>query len=341
MPSLLNQLRWGGAQAGASLTLASSGWLLSGMTSSPLINSLLPALTTLPALLPLRRRSSGFALQFASALVMVALCGAALAGLSTKQAWGIVTLLIAALLMALGQDLSQLPLQRHVLRLGGLEFRQLRRGTELGVVVGSLLTGLIVPGVHQFLPALVLLAPLLPTAFQAAQRGDTMDSSVPPFDRSAALQGLLFGSFFALMPLWVRSVAAGNCFNFGMVLTGYGIGRSLMMRRLRLPRGVPYVAIAALLVVCHGTPGWWATALFIPVGWLAACSDVQLVERIAEDDPAAGWQILQRSGAIGGLIGILLMGSFAQLVGLSFALPMQLALFCLAPLLLRARLQAN
>ena len=340
MPSWLNQLRWGGAQAGTSLALASSAWLLSGMTTSPLINSLLPALTTLPALLPLRRRSTGFGLQLASALLMIALCVAAIAGFSTRQAWGMATLLLAALLMALGQDLSQLPLQRHVLSSGGLAFRQLRRGSELGVVAGSLLTGLIVPGVHQFLPALLLLLPLLPTALQAAaQQRDNLASSVPPFDSSAALQGLLFGSFFALLPLWIRSIAAGNCFNFGIVLTGYGIGRSLMARNLRLPGGVTYLLIAALLMVCHATPGWLATSLFIPVGWLAAGCDLQQVERIANDDPAAGWQILQRSGAIGGLVGILLMGGFAQLVGLAFALPLQLGLFCLAPLVLRSRLQ--
>ena len=46
-----NQLRWGSAQAGVSLSLASTAWLLSGLTPSPLLNTLLPVLTTLPALL--------------------------------------------------------------------------------------------------------------------------------------------------------------------------------------------------------------------------------------------------------------------------------------------------
>ena len=56
---------------------------------------------------------------------------------------------------------------------------------------------------------------------------------------------------------------------------------------------------------------------------------------MSSDDPAAGWQILLRSGAIGGLIGILVMGSFAQMTGLSFALPLQLLFFLLAPVLIR------
>ncbi len=236
MPPWWNQRRWGGAQAGASLTLASNSRLLSGMTTSPLINGLLPATTTLPAHLPLRRRSTGFGLQLASALVMICLCVAAIAGFSTRRPWGMATLLLAALMMTLGQDLSRLPLQRDVLRSGGLEFRQLRRGSELCVVVGSLLTG---------------------------------------------------------------------------------------------------------LIVCHARPGWLATFLFIPVAWLAACCDLQQVERITDDDPAAGWQILQRSGAIGGLVGIPLMGGFARLLGLPFALPLNLGLFCLAPLLLRSRLQRS
>ena len=63
MVATLRQFRWGAAQAGISLSLASSAWLLSGLTSSPLINSLLPALTTLPALLSLQRRANGYALD--------------------------------------------------------------------------------------------------------------------------------------------------------------------------------------------------------------------------------------------------------------------------------------
>ena len=60
MGARLDQLRWSSAQAGVTLSLASSAWLLSGLTPSPLINALLPALTTAPALLPIRRRARGF-----------------------------------------------------------------------------------------------------------------------------------------------------------------------------------------------------------------------------------------------------------------------------------------
>ncbi len=334
MSARLSQLRWGGAQAGITLTLASSGWLLSGLTPSPLINSLLPALTTLPALLPLRRRLAGYTLELFSALLLVLLYGAAMAGNPTDKPISIAIILVAALIMALGQDLSQLPLQRRLISPTGLRFSQLRHGSELGALLGSLLTGLLKPGLHQFLPAFVLLLPLLPTAYVRGEPNQS-DGAIPPLDVRAAIQGALFGSFFALLPLWVRSIAAGNCFNFGMVLAAYGIGRSLSQRLPKLPAALPYWLIAALLLISHWLPGWVATALFIPLGALAAASDSVQVQRMSSDDPAAGWQILLRSGAIGGLIGILVMGSFAQMTGLSFALPLQLLFFLLAPVLIR------
>ena len=46
-------LTWSGAAAGSSLTYASTAWLLSGLSASPFLNALLPALGSLPALVPL------------------------------------------------------------------------------------------------------------------------------------------------------------------------------------------------------------------------------------------------------------------------------------------------
>ena len=113
MNGLLRQFRWGTAQAGISLSLASSAWLLSGLTASPLINSLLPAFTTLPALLPLQRRAGGFLLALLSALLLLLLCSPLAEPLTSSLI--ISGVLISVLVLALGQDLSQLPLQRQLL----------------------------------------------------------------------------------------------------------------------------------------------------------------------------------------------------------------------------------
>ena len=159
---------------------------------------------------------------------------------------------------------------------------------------------------------------------------------MPKFNRAAAWQGLVFGAFFGLLPLWVRSVAEGNCFNFGMVLMAYGIGRTLFNASSHRYSRSLYVLIGGLLMVSQLLPGIISTLLFIPIGALAAATDRQLVDHLQPEDPAQGWQVLRRSGAIGGLIGVLMMGSLAQVIGLPQALLTQVALFLTAPLVLRS-----
>ena len=332
MNGLLRQFRWGTAQAGISLSLASSAWLLSGLTPSPLINSLLPALTTLPALLPLQRRAAGFLLALISALLLLLLCSPVAEPLTSSLV--ITGVLISVLILALGQDLSQLPLQRQLLSNSRMSFGQLRRGSELGALAGFGLTGLFLPGWHQFVPAALLL-PLLPLAFQTRGSSGREREGIPAFHSGAALQGLVFSGLFALLPLWVRSISAGNCFNFGMVLMAFGIGRSLIASPPRQSPWRLYVLIAVLLLAGQWLPGWVTTALFIAIGALAAALDHLLVGRIAPQDQAFGWQVMRRSGAIGGLVGILVMGSVAQVIGLNAALLLQIALFIAAPFLLQ------
>ena len=75
---------------------------------------------------------------------------------------------------------------------------------------------------------------------------------------------------------------------------------------------------------------WWCVA-----GALAAGLDHLLVGRIAPQDQAFGWQVMRRSGAVGGLVGILGMGSVAQVIGLNAALLLQIALFIAAAFLLQ------
>ena len=274
-------------------------------------------------------------LELSSVLLLVVLCSPLANNIPPTLT--IASVLLAGLVIALGQDLSQLPIQQELLSNTRVSFKQLRQGTELGALAGFALTGLIKPGWHQFIPAALLLLPLLPTVVLAGSSSLTK-IPVPSFNPRAALQGLIFGGFFALLPLWVRTISTGNCFNFGVVLVAYGIGRSLINTTPTQPAWRLYGLIAILLFAGPWLPGWMTTALFLPVGILAAGTDRQIVEHISPTDPATGWQMLQRSGAIGGLVGVIAMGIVAQLIGLPFTLLFQLALFAAAPLLFKATL---
>ncbi|MCP9848214.1 hypothetical protein [Cyanobium sp. Morenito 9A2] len=345
MSSLLPSLAWASAQASGALTVASTGWLVSGLSPSPLVNSLLPALGALPALVPLPfRASTGYGLQIASALLLL-LVSLKITGPS------VVWPLLAMLLFGFGGQMSGLPLQQSLLRRSWTSMDQLRQGSTLGQLIGNLLTGVLFPigkAVLQYLNAMVLLLPLLPIVWRthdpgaaAADQGssDGAASLRLGFVGRTVAQGALFGSLFGLLALWVRTVGAGNCFDFGMVLTAYGLGRTLEGSRLRPPLGpqLPYLLIAILLAATQlpGLPGWGSVLLFLPMGLLAAGSDRHVVVSLADrgDEPLR-WLLLERGGALGGLLGALGIGLLTQVLGLRFALPLEVAAFAAAALVL-------
>ncbi len=343
MGGLLPSLAWGSAQAGGALTVASTGWLVSGLSPSPLINSLLPALGALPALLPLPMKAKeGYGLQLVSALLLLAV---SLKVTGPSVLWP----LLAVLLFGLGAQMSRLPLQQTLLSRSKVPMEQLRLGGSLGHLLGTLLTGVLFPigkAVAQYANALALLLPLLPLAWASGRSGAGTATPTPVpqskggFELRSLLQGVLFGSLFALLALWVRKVGAGNCFDFGMVLTAYGLGRTLGATpwRPRLLPGLPYLLIALLLAATQALPGWGAVLLFLPMGLLAAASDGHLIDGLAPlGAVAVRWQVLERSGALGGLLGTLAIGALSQIVGLESALPIVLVAFVLAALLLHRR----
>ncbi|WP_370566288.1 hypothetical protein [Cyanobium sp. LEGE 06113] len=309
---------------------------MSGLSPSPLLNSLLPALGTLPALLPLRRRAWAYALQLLAVLALLAVAAAqALQWLPAPLL--LAASLLAVLLFALGAELSGLPLQRRLLRQPGSSIEQLRRGSDLGSLVGYLLTALLFPAALQFGPALLLLLPLgLLLAVRGRGTGPAVaEGELPkapaqtiPFSRLCALQGLLFGGLFALLPLWVRAVGEGDCFDFAMLLAAYGLGRGFTGLLPPLNGPLRYGLMAVLLGTAQLVPGWSAVLLFLPLGGLAAASDAALVGALGPlGDAPLRWTVLQRSGAVGGLAGSLGMGLLSQLLGLGLALPLQLLAF--------------
>jgi hypothetical protein len=364
MQRRLLTIAWSSSQASGTLAIGATAWLLSGLTPSPLVNGVLPALATLPLLLPLPQRIRlGSLLQLLSLLLLLAVA----AGLLGRSA---IAPLLGIALLAVGLRLAQDPLQRQLHGRWGVPIGELRAGAEAGRLAGNLLTALLFPigkALLQFGSALVLLLPLAPlvgalragghrgephdgdaaAALTAATAAATTAAEVEPapwrLEPGGVLQGLLLGGLFALLPLWVREQAAGSCFDFGLLLTAYGLGRTgAEAWGLRLPPRLPYLLMAAVLVATQFVGGWGSVLLFVPFGLLAAVADARLAHGV---DPAGdlqqNWSLLERSSALGGLAGSLGMGLVAQLIGLGGSLPIQLAAFLgagvLLPLLQRRR----
>ncbi len=287
-------LVWAASQASVSLSLASAAWMVSGLTPSPLINSLLPTLAALPALLPLVRRALlGTWLQLLAVLLLllVAVATGPFGSLTGGAApWLLPLSLAGVLLVGLGGQMAGLPLQRHLVAARGVPMARLRRGGDLGALAGFVLTGVTFPigqALLQFSQAAVLLLPVLNLAHRANPSATRPPAATLPLGWICLVQGLLFGGLFSLLPLWVRQIEGGTCLGFGLVLAAYAVGRSLGAGRSPTggsaersrPRlaAARYLLLALLLVSSRWLPGWSALLPFVPIGILAATSDAALV----------------------------------------------------------------
>ena len=317
-------------QAGRNLTLASTAWMLSGLTPSPLINGLLPAFGTLPLLLQVRRDPKGYGLQLIGVLLLIAI---SLGGdlMKVDRVIPVVGCFAAMLLLGLGKEISTLPLQRQLLSNPGMSMPQLRSSQDVGALLGNLLSALLLPGLRQFLPALLLLLPMtrVAAACPIAVKTESISPSPQrlPLDSNCMLQGLVMGALFALLALWVREVDGGKCFDFAMVLAAYGLGRTGMSLLPDMHRSLRYLLIGALLLISQTSlPSVVAVVLFVPMGALAAASDAALVEQLSRlGDAPLRWQVLLRSSAIGGVAGSVGLGLICQVFSLTVALPVVIA----------------
>jgi hypothetical protein len=341
LPSLL----WFSQRTAQSLAGASAGWLLSGLSQAPLVNGLLPAVNAATTLLPLRPRARlGMALQLCGLLLLLAV---ALKRLGPSPAWP----LVASGLVGLGRTASLLPLQRWLLAARHLSLVWLQRLGDAGGLSGSLLTALLYPLLRntapQFAMAALLLLPGLLLVSSPRFRPPAISSPVSPvaasgLDLRGGAQGLLFGALFALLPLWVRTIGRGDCVDFGLVLAAYGLGRILALP-LPLPGWSLYAAMALLLQATTWLPAWGSTALFVPLGALAAGSDGRLAASLTAGEgegsvgAAEGLARIDRSLAIGSLVGSLAMGAGSQLLGLPHARILIVAAYGLAAVLLPRR----
>jgi len=308
--------------------------MVTGLSKSPLVISLLMALATLPAVLPLQRRSGGYVAQLVGVVGLIGIT-VGVSNLRIPDAWLVAPVLLAVLLFAFGQEISQLPLQRQLLGKTGSTVERLRTGSELGAMAGNLLEAFVFPALAQFASALVLLLPLGLSSLQSDQPLETTTEArlnhtpeLVPFSRRCLLQGVLFGSLFAVLPLWLRQVCGASYFDFGLLLACYCLGRSL---NSFIPIGwsvLLYAAMAALLVLAEALGDSRVVAVFLPLGALAAASDAALVASLRPlGDAALRWEMLLRSGGVGGLMGSLGMGLLSQIFGINAVMPLQVGLF--------------
>lgn len=327
---LLNALlRWGFGQAAATLLISSNAWMLSGLTSSPLVNSLLPAMVAVPMLLPVRRDVKAYGLQIGAAGLLV-LVGV----LQVAALVPIIVLILGALLggfaFGFGNELSQLPLQIRLMKISGISAQNLRLGSEVGALLGIVLTGLLFPASRQFPVALILLLPLAPVVFFKSLSASASKEKPPAYDSVCAVQGFLFGALFGLLPLWVRVVEGAKCFDFAMILLAFALGRTLSGLVPFVWPALRYVLIALCLIVATSFPGWVGLLAFLLLGILAAGSDAYLVSRLPDEvNLPRRWQTLLRSSALGGLVGAFAVGLVTQVIGLTAGMPLLVVGFVL------------
>ena len=120
---------WVSSQAGSSLFLASSAWMVSGLTSSPLVNSLIPVVSAVPILVNIKERLTGYWLQVASVLaLLVASWFYSDSGIT--QALLLVISFTAIFSYSLGQEISTLPLQKSLTSNSPTRFKLLQVCTE-------------------------------------------------------------------------------------------------------------------------------------------------------------------------------------------------------------------
>ena len=134
----------GSAQAGANLSLAASAWMVSGITASPLLNTLLPALGALPFLLHLKRTARGYWLQIVGVLILLGV-SLALKPMGEHKTLLLLGSFAAVLLFEIGQEISILPLQQQLIVKAGSSMKRLHSSQEIGSLIGNLLAALLFP----------------------------------------------------------------------------------------------------------------------------------------------------------------------------------------------------
>ena len=340
---LLPSAFWVSSQAGSSLFLASSAWMVSGLTPSPLINSLIPVATAIPILINIKERLDGYWLQVASILALLAF-----SWLYADDAIGNSALVVVSFLSifsyCLGIEFSNVSLQKNIISKSNIRLRLIQICTEIGSLVGAILTALIFPAVSQFIPAFVLVLPLALYTYKAKAKyihkipddefTQSSNSNIA-LNPLCFLQGFVLGGLFAVLALWVRVIDGGKCFDFGVILACYFLGKGLVEMAPKFNLRYMYMVVFSLLIACQLMPLKWISALlFIPIGMFINSTDLSIASALSEKDKLVeGWKSFQDQSALGGIAGGLTLGSICQVIGIEYALPIVSSGFVLLSIL--------
>ena len=340
---LLPSAFWTSSQAGSSLFLASSAWMVSGLTPSPLINSFIPVVAAIPILIDIKERLEGYWLQAGSILsLLIASWFYSDDGIS--KAALVITCFLAIFLYYIGIEVSNVPLQKNIISSSGIKFKTIQICTEIGSLLGAVLTALIFPAVSQFIPALILVLPLASYIYRTKTRitaeitkdeWSALSSSKTTLNPLCFLQGFVLGGLFAVLALWVRVIDGGKCFDFGVILACYFLGKGLVGIAPKFKLKYSYIIVFTLLIACQLIPlRWVSVLLFIPIGMLINSTDLSIASIFSEKDKLLeGWKSFQDQSALGGIAGGLALGSICQVIGLEYALPIVSSGFILLSML--------
>ena len=156
---LVRSAFWVSSQAGSSLFLASSAWMVSGLTPSPLVNGLIPVVAAIPILVDIKERLEGYWLQIGSILTL--LIESCLFNIDWISKITLVLISFSSIfLFSVGIETSTIPLQKNIIANSNIRLRTIQVCSEIGSLIGAVLTALIFPAVSQFIPALLLVLPL-------------------------------------------------------------------------------------------------------------------------------------------------------------------------------------
>ena len=340
---LLPSAFWVSSQAGSSLFLASSAWMVSGLTPSPLINSFIPVVAAIPILINIKERLEGYWLQVASILALLVF-----SWLYGDDGIGKSALVVISFLSIfsyyLGIELSNVPLQKNIISKSNIRLRLIQICTEIGSLVGAILTALIFPAVSQFIPAFVLVLPLALYAYKAKVKSvnkmpndeftQSSNSNIA-LNPVCFLQGFVLGGLFAVLALWVRVIDGGKCFDFGVILACYFLGKGLVEMAPKFNLRYAYMVVFSLLIACQLMPLKWISALlFIPIGMFINSTDLSIASALSEKEKLVeGWKAFQDQSALGGIAGGLTLGSICQVIGIEYALPIVSSGFVLLSIL--------
>ena len=248
---------WVAAQAGSSLFLASSAWMVSGLTSSPLVNSLIPVVAAIPILINTKETISGYWLQISSVLTLL-VASWFYSENGINQSILLAISFVAIFSYSLGLEISTLPLQKSLTSDSPSRFKNLQVCTEVGSLIGAIMTALIFPAVSQFIPAFLLALPLASIVYRTTRNGSLLtqntNSNAPStsnitLDPLCIFQGFVVGGLFAVLALWVREVEGGKCFDFGVILAAYFIGKAFTSVVPRFSLSLKYLMIFLALVI--------------------------------------------------------------------------------------------